>query len=152
MRKNKKVTYLLISLVGLIWGLLFYKIYSNFGEKRIAKKIISQPSTKVEEITKDSTYTLSLNYPDPFLKGIRQSDISAKNPVKAIIINWPPIEFRGLLAGKTKKENTGLLKIQNSNLLAKCGMVYSEIKVLEITKDSIFLMYHDEKRWVKMEK
>ena len=153
MLKNKKITYLLIVLAVLIWGLIFYKIYSKFGGEKLTEKNFLPSVVSVESGQRDSIFTLSLDYADPFLKGAGQStDTPVKNVSNPRIVSWPLVEFRGLLSSGSKNERTGLIKIQNSNLLAKLGKVYSEIKVRTITRDSIFLEYQNENRWFRIMK
>ena len=116
MFKNKKVTYLLIVLVALIWGLIFYKIYANFGGNRLVEKNLPPSVAKVEDGQRDSVFTLSFDYPDPFLKGSGQSSATPiKNTGNPKIVTWPLIEYRGLMTSNNKNESTGLLKVQTSN-------------------------------------
>jgi hypothetical protein len=151
MFRNKKITYLLIALVVLIWGLIFYKIYSNFGGNRQTKDELPQAAISAEVRQVDSIFTLSLDYPDPFLKGLGQPvETPVSNSGNTRIINWPPVEYRGLLSSNSKNGSTGLLKIQNSNLLVKQGKVYSAVKIRTITRDSIFLEFQNEKRWQRI--
>lgn len=153
MLKNKKITYLLIALVSLIWGLVFYKIYSKFGGENQVQKNLPQSFVTVEKEQSDSIFTLSLDYPDPFLKGMGQQPensiltdiIKTVNPQ---VFNWLLIEYRGFLTSNGKNGSTGLLKVQSSNLLVKQGMVYSAIKIRTITKDSILLEYQKKCRWL----
>lgn len=149
MKKNKKLTYLLIALTVTIWGLVGFRIYSNFkGESRVNNFVIPKViSFEVKE--HDSIYTLSLDYSDPFLKGEKRvAEETTKNPVPPAIINWPTLEYRGCLTNQNKAI-TGLLKIGNSNLLINKGKIYSNIKIVEILKDSVLLACQDKSRWIK---
>ena len=42
----------------------------------------------------------------------------------------------------------GFLRIQSSDLLVKQGKVYGAVKIRTILKDSIFLEYKNESRWI----
>lgn len=153
MLKNKKITYLLIVLVALIWGLIFYKIYSKFAGKKQVERILSHSVVRVENGEHDSVFTLSLDYPDPFLKGVVQSSDAtlmrtAINTSNIKVVNWPIIEYRGLLTNSNRNESTGLLRVQSIDHLVKQGKVYAAIKIRTITKDSIFLEYQNESRWL----
>jgi hypothetical protein len=153
MLKNKKITYLLITLVALIWGLIFYKIYSNFGGKKQAERNLRQSVIAVESVHGDSIFILSLNYPDPFLKVSGQTaETPVESAVSPTVVNWPLIEYRGLLTSNGKNESTGLLKVQNSDLLVKQGKIYSAIRIRTITRDSICLEYQKVSRWLPMRK
>lgn len=154
MLKNKKITYLLLALVVIIWGMIFYRIYSNFGGKKMVEKSLPHSVGIAKHDQNDSILTLSLNYPDPFLKGEEQSvdpllSIEDKTPISPTVINWPQIEYRGLLCGNNN-ESTGLLRIQNTDLLVKQGKVYAAIRIRTLSRDSIFLEYQKESRWVSI--
>ena len=154
MLKNKKFTYVLLVLVLIIWGVIFYKVYSNFGGKKQFEKILPQVIITDEKGQNDSIFTLVLDYPDPFLKGIGLPDHTSLNSLsKSSTIKqnpvWPQIEYRGLLSISNKKESTGLLKVQNLDCLVKSGKVYSGVKIRSITKDSIFLEYLKQSRWLR---
>lgn len=155
MFKNKRITYLLLVLVVLIWGLIFYRIYSNFGAKKQVEKSVPHSVVMEKHDRRDSVLTLSLNYPDPFLKGEDQSldpftPSEYKGVVASPVINWPLIEYRGLLTGNNTNESTGLLRIQNADLLVKQGKIYASIKIKTLSKDSICLEYQHESRWVSI--
>ena len=153
MLKNKKITYLLIILVALIWGLIFYKIYSNFGGKKQVEKSFSHSTARVENRKRDSVFTLLLYYPDPFLKGTDQStdellSTVTINTVTSRIVNWPLIEYRGLLNSSNSNECLAFLMVQSSDFLVKQGKVYGSVKIRTILRDSIFVEYQNESRWL----
>lgn len=149
MKKNKKLTYLLIILTTVIWGLVAFRIYTNFKGERQYNNIVTQKSISSEVKEQDSIYTLLLDYPDPFLKGEkRTTEETIKNPGSPAVVNWPALEYRGCLINQNK-EITGLLKIGNSNLLVKKGKIYSNIKIEEISKDSVLLVCQGKSRWIK---
>jgi len=153
MLKDKRMIYLLLTLVVMIWGLVFYKIYSNFGEKKRVEKNILLSKVKDDNAQGDSIFTLSLDYPDPFLKGSEQSTVvpilnDIQNSRNDQVINWPLIEYRGLLT--SKNESMGLLRVQRSDLLVKLGKIYFAVKIRAITKDSIFLEYQNESHWLRI--
>lgn len=150
--KNKKLTYLLVPLVILIWGALFIKIYLNFHQKNVALQSIGPEIPVLKTSQTDSVFTLVLDYPDPFLKEVEsisyQSDpFSLKGANSKSGINWPGIEYMGFLS-KNKSECTGLLRFGDSNLLVKQGHIYSGLKVLAITRDSINVEFKKETKWL----
>jgi hypothetical protein len=154
MLKNRKITYLLLVLVAIIWGMIFYRIYSNFGGNKMVEKKLPHSVGIVKHDQHDTIETLSLNYPDPFLKGEeRSSDPSSlefKDPLPSPVSNWPQIEYRGLLTSNNNNESTGLLRIQNTDLLVKQGKVYAAIRIKTLSRDSIFLEYQHESRWISI--
>ena len=151
MLKNKKFTYLLIILVILIWGSVFFKIYSKFGGgKRVERSLLKSFGTS-ENSHDDSIFTLVLDYPDPFLKiggRVDNHPVTAANTPQKQPTVWPPIEYRGYVVISNKKESSGLLKIQNADLLVKQGQEYLGVKIRTIKKDSIFVAYKMQSRWL----
>ena len=80
--KNQKAVYLLLPVVLIVWGAIFYKIY--FGIKgndlqrtfKVPEKVVQEKSREIE------TYNLSLNYRDPFLKSDVGKHLQRKRVVK----------------------------------------------------------------------
>lgn len=154
MLKNKKITYLLILLVILIWSVIFYRIYTNFSGKEQKVENLQPTVAGIENDIQDSVFTLSLNYPDPFLKGMEKiydRVTQEETPVNVNYhsISWPAIEYRGLLTSRDNN-STGLLKIQSADFLVKQGNEYASVKIRQMTSDSIFLEYKKEMRWVSI--
>jgi|GEM_PF-769374 len=148
--KNKKTTSLLIILVTLIWGVVIFRIYSGFNSGSKTTGFKSLTTTNIREEGNDTVYTLSLDYPDPFLKRSHpSSNVTVKEPLPPRIINWPLIEYRGMMTSKTKQESTGLLKVKSSDLLVKPGEMYADIKIGAMTRDSILIVYQDQRKWIR---
>lgn len=139
----------------LIWGLIFYKIYSNFNGKDQKIESFQAIVPVVENEKLDSVFTLSLNYADPFLKGIEiisysEGNEAISNTKNYFTVTWPLIEYRGLLTSRENDKSTGFLKIQGLDCLVKEGYEYASVKVIQLKTDSIFLTFQKEKRWVKL--
>lgn len=152
--KDKKITYVLIPVVLLIWGYVAYSIMT-FGEEdediepiRIGT-IISQKADRQEE------RTLSLNYRDPFLKNVRRKRSASvkrtepkKAPEKAVKnIDWGNITFNGYIQNKESNKRVGLLNVSGRQVLAANGEAVGDITVMEIRQDSVLLKKEGVTRW-----
>jgi hypothetical protein len=149
--KDKRTTYILVPLTIIIWGIIFIKIYSEFGSKKLIIENLSRVIHVEQANNKDSVYDLILNYPDPFLKEhgrnkqlSRSANMELKNSIPAN--TWPNIEFRGFV-GKNSGTETGFLKIGNTNMLVMQGQNLSGFIIRSIVKDSICIEFKNELRW-----
>jgi len=67
--KSRSLTYLLIAVVLTVWGVIAYKLFSGVNQNTSGneRKVITGPINKITD-----NESLKLNYPDPFLKGIKK--------------------------------------------------------------------------------
>jgi len=154
--KNKKLTYILLPLVGVIWGFFFYTLFSN---KSTVQSAPVDPITDSIEIADSISFkSLDLDYSDPFLKrkivavgqkilGENKSFIPSskqisgqfnKPKVTATTI-WPRVEYGG-----TINQNKGLIRINNDLVLLKKGETQGDVKLISLYQDSIRLQYKKE--------
>lgn len=152
--KNKKITYLLLGLVALIWGYFFYVLFGNSSSTPVVEDIvINEDVVVIDSIT---LWPLNLNYSDPFLKrkikgsGVgyypqaqpKKSNQRPKPKVKpkpAPQIVWPLIEYGGTV-NKTK----GLVKIRHQLLIVNQGENANDVSILKIYPDSIVVAWNDK--------
>ena len=158
--KNKKITYILVPLVLLIWGLAVIRIISMFNQKddEIVPVSTSQ-IIKLDSLQKD-TFTLYSDYPDPFFKGSvnpiyygntdNQGTVNTPN-IKAKLIKkvqWPEIRYGGIILSKKTGKINGLLIVKESRLIIHDGILCDSIKVLKIFRDSVVLELRKSKKTV----
>ena len=161
--KNKRITYLLLTLVALIWGMVIYRIvFSKNNDVQLAIEDQFILSEKNNDNSLDS-FEIIAKYRDPFL-GTRiisnsqsivnnNSENSNKNrKVKNIIIkeeiNWPIIKFSGIIHQTTKMTIVGLLTINNVEYIVRSGEEVEQVRVNSIYRDSIVLLYKNEMKTV----
>ena len=151
--KNKKVTYLLIGLVAIIWGFFFYMLFSN-NSVQTEQQIISYEPI---DVGNDSIVfkNLNLSYNDPFLarnivsKGyiksvpslsrnvqVKSKKTAPKKVKKAFL--WPKVEYGGTLNG-----DKGLVSLSNRLLIVKEGQLVNEFTIVNIYSDSIRISYKE---------
>ena len=158
--KNKKMSYILIPLVAIIWGLIFWKIYNHFTNKDdVSMKTYAIQPTKVLNSNSDTIHLL-LNYRDPFLSytyrpgSLISSDMSEKRndfnqaTVKTEI-NWPNIKYGGMIWNNKAKSKTGLLTYNSRNLLVKEGQLIEAYKISKLYGDSVTIEYNKVKKVFK---
>jgi hypothetical protein len=152
---NKKLTYVLIPLVAVVWGLIFYKIYLqiNGADDEIKTYALKQNSLTV---VPSDTARLKLNYRDPFLSysfnhvAVRMSGFASSlqntSVVKTPDFVWPAIKYGGMIVNSKTKRKTGLIDLENSNLLVKEGEEVKGYKVVQLFADSVVIRYAKHKK------
>jgi hypothetical protein len=159
--KNKKAVYILLPAVMLIWGLIFYKIFTRVNTKKEAvnssQNVISQDTSRIVR----DTFMIYADYEDIFLKEIPQNNRSKKESNKKkedkrnfqrrrrIVANrtrWPEIHYKGLIKRRQDNGCIVLIEINNKKCLFHKGDTIHHIYLKRFTKDSVRVIYKNEER------
>ena len=115
--KNKKMLYILIPIVLLVWGVIIYKIAApgSVGDNITGLQNNQFATTSTIENLND-TFSIHPNYRDPFLGKEAKKSILSENKVSNVVavsnviektvrssISWPSIVYEGLI--KNQKNN-----------------------------------------------
>jgi len=152
--KNKKSIYILLPLVIIIWGAVFWKLLKGGQGKILPPPAVNITNTVKEAENKEHT-TLLLNYEDPFLKtlkGTRQE--SNANEVKQVVavnrvVMWPMFEYNGMIRNNTSNKAVGMLKLNGKNYLVQNGDWIEGLFVEAVFPDSIILVNQTDKQSFK---
>lgn len=163
--KNKKATYILLIAVIAIWGGVVFRIINHI-RKPAENFSMRQANIGVQSkfSGNDTTISLKLNYPDPFLKynysavsnnqsaqrSNRNADIRQRISPEVQIVNenivWPEIKFSGIIFNNKTSERLGLLEINSESFLVKKGEDKNGVQIIEIYPDSIKVNYKNKLR------
>ena len=156
--KNKKVVYVLLPIVIIVWGIVFYRIFSVVNPSGAQFTPTSNLSNDlgVENSLVD-TFTIIANYRDPFLGKVISSEkhivgnASINIPTKPLVIpkSWPAINYGGMIKIIKSSQQTALVYINGESKMMKMGDVETEVQLLKIYADSIEVMFQKGKRMVK---
>lgn len=145
MKKNKNIK-ILLPIVIIIWGILFYKIYDAFRPS--ANNIrTSAPETYIpsQKIEKDSFSLLPLDS-DPFLgtfyvkkESTPSKGISLKKKVEETV--WPEISYLGIVSDKEASTSVFVLQIQGQQYLVKKGDTIRDLHLVKGSNTSVALRY-----------
>jgi hypothetical protein len=156
---SKKAKLYLLILINLIaWGYVGYRIYGALqGDDDVTFENTNTTIQKIDDVKKDDTIILSLNYPDPFLKGgnytkeHKQTTSSTKNTTSATaikqtvktasVVSSPTLEIKyiGLVKNNDKGTQTAMISINGKSYFANQKDVIDGYTVIEISKDFIKL-------------
>ncbi|MDJ1501253.1 hypothetical protein [Xanthocytophaga agilis] len=172
--KNKKMMFVLLPAVILIWGLIIYRIVDAVQEKDVPDTY-SEPNRKLHTSTTTlpDTVHLLVNYRDPFLGSgparIRRepspsitshpaqatSSIQAVHsstptvPAPKVVIAWPTVKYVGMIQNGSSQIKIAILKINGKSHLIAESCSEADITVQNIVQDSVGLQYRGEHKYFK---
>lgn len=162
--KNKKTVYFLLPVVTLIWGIVFYRIFSatHSSDDNNMSKDIPLPYSRPDHSRLD-TFNIFANYRDPFVGRInssyqepterveiRKNEPPVKPPEKIVQpIKWPAIIYGGMIKNQKSNKQLVLVQINGQDKLMQEGNMVSGVELIRIFKDSIELAFEKEKKIIK---
>ncbi len=165
--KNKKLTYVLIPLVLLVWGTIIYKIVKVANNDDDSSKMYKSTFMENEgnELLSD-TFSIHPNYRDPFIskrtKGATSPENSIHSPAtpnsneinKSIALpsssgRWPAIVYSGLIKNQKSNKQLALIQIDGKANIMKTGDIMEQIELTKIFRDSIEVKFYKEKKIIK---
>lgn len=159
------MTYILIPVVILIWGLVIYKIFSyTDGSSDVNTIPVFTRQKETVKLEKD-TFSIIAKYKDPFLGknfSIYEEDYSDDNETQTekvkvpeikkeepkINIKWPSIIYGGIIYNAKTKKSVGLVKINNRDYLGNKGNMLEEVEIIEMYNDSIKVKYSEQTKTI----
>jgi len=159
--KNKKLIYILIPLVLVVWGNIFYQLFGSAGGDDDEGEIPTDQKEIAREVKKD-TFTIVADYRDPFLGKQTTvntvSNTSPDNSVKKhqadkdknkkekkeepVVSNfkWPQLVYSGLVINKKSSDIVGLLSVNSKQFLVRKGQLIEGLTIGNISSDSITIV------------
>lgn len=145
---NKKVkTYVLLGLVGCIWGLIGYNIYSYTNPSiELTEPIIHKSSLKGKK--NESTKALEIsNYRDPFLGRIVNNKKKKKAIQPKATIIFPATIYHGLVDGNNVKSY--IISVNNLQEVYKIGDSFNNVKLISANSKEIVVEFQGVRKQIK---
>lgn len=147
--KNKKNIYILLPIVLLIWGIVIFQFFSFTTSDDAADNKPTELNIKPLKITKRDTFSINVNYRDPFLGKMYVPNSKIKNtnatikkqPKKENTIVWPIIKYKGLISDTKDKTKIFILIISGQNYYMKIGDTANEVFLKSGDKESVYVKY-----------
>ena len=162
--KNKSVTYLLIGVVLLIWGLVFYRLFSATQEDETFTPMAKAISALKKESEGSDTFELIHDYRDPFLGKAQSMPISEGHTPKKIVkpkvtepkvippsVDWSFISYKGAITNKLSKREVGIFQINNVDAMMSANERIGDITILKVSRDSAQVLYKGIKKGIYKE-
>ncbi|WKN45341.1 hypothetical protein [Tunicatimonas pelagia] len=150
--KDKRLVYILLPAVAVIWIVIGYRIYQAVKGEEPLMPSRTAPLLTTEEMVID-TYTLQLNYADPFLKrqpvrsqgepaSASSTPILIANTTKSDVsagVNWGRITYLGMIENSHTQQKVAIIALDGVRKLVKIQDRISPFLVEKIYKDSVLV-------------
>jgi hypothetical protein len=153
--KNKKAVYFLVILIAGIWGVILYRIFNFSSSPDNNTELQASFVSPVLNPNTADTFSISLNYRDPFL-GKTEAPVQNKKqkpvPIPEKVVEptkWPSISYGGMIKSRKSNAQLCMVMINGQSNFMKEGDAIADIQLKKIYKDSIELMFQKEKRVVR---
>ncbi len=159
--KKKYLNSVLIVLLLIIWGSVFYKYFGN--KKSSLKNVEALDFTsnyKQNYMVAKDTFTLELIERDPFgasvsiqkinqpKKSVRKPKSVTKPAVKKNIV-WPTITYHGFVKGESNTTRLILLKINNRLYRKREKEIVNDITLVKAYNDSLIVSLNNNNKTIK---
>jgi len=145
--KNKKNTYILLTAVLLVWGLLGYRIFSSVRPvTKLHQELATRAQFKPQQTKEVETFTIHTNYGDPFLGTLTQKNIAKPKTTRNTISKkpkapFPTIIYKGLVSSKKKNQQVFLISINGQQCFFKKNSTQKKITLLRGTAKEVVLRF-----------
>jgi hypothetical protein len=160
--KNKKLTYVLIFFVLVVWGIIIYRLFSAMNQDDdppMAERVQIKESYNDFTVKKD-TESLKLNYRDPFSSITKETpDTITKHPIainkvlKPVIkpgINWAAIKYSGYIRNPGSKKLIAIMEINGQSVMLSEGESAEQLTLLKNARDSVKVRYKDQVKFISV--
>lgn len=149
--KNKKNIYILLPLVIAVWAAVLFQFFSFTNSDEVVAADNTEFSFKPLKVNKRESFTINVNYRDPFLgktyveetasktKSINPKTVKAVKQPEALV--WPKIIYEGLISDSKGKNKIFMLVINDKNHFMKIGDTENEIFLKDGDKESVYVKY-----------
>ncbi len=158
--KNKKLLYILIPTVILIWGAVVYKIYSathGSDNNSLVMNTVVLSKAEVNEIS--DTFSIHPDLRDPFkgkFKKVSSSGDNSATPVKpkiteikSVVSQFPKVVYSGMIKNQKSNKQLVLIQINGQGNTMKVGDEISGVQLTKVFRDSIEVKFGKEKMFVR---
>lgn len=158
--KTKKNIYILLAVVLFVWGAVLYQVFSFTNSDEILVSNNPEFVMKPLKIKERQTFTINVNYRDPFLgkiyvsqtvSNVKASTKIKKQPKSQENLVWPSILYKGMISDVKNKNKIFMLIIDGQYHYMKIGGTENEIFLKEGNKESVYIKYKGNLNLIMLE-
>ena len=173
--KNKRLLYILLPAVLVIWGLIFQRIWQSArGDEEPATAMTSESAAATVSTVAAQIPRLILNYADPFRASSPNTPLAAPagatssalgryarplapGPLNllvapaampVVLVDWPVVKYLGFINNPRLENRVALITINDKEYSLKLGSNKEEIMVSRIWRDSVQVIFKTHKKTV----
>lgn len=140
MSKNVR-TYLLLGVVVLIWGFIGLKVLGALSPQPEAPIFSENVDFKPKKVIQRDTFSIVADYRDPFLGTMTQSNTKRTLKAKQPTVQFPNINYTGLISGQKTKDNIYFVTIDGAQHLMQKRNENNGVTLVSGTSTSIKVRY-----------
>ncbi|WP_417367184.1 hypothetical protein [Flavobacterium beibuense] len=154
--KNKKNIYILLTIVLGIWGMVIYRLFSFSNPDTNIPATASNFTFKPIEVKARDTFSIDVNYRDPFLGKMYSNDVQKKNTshvpiVKKDTLIWPNIIYKGLVSDSKEKKKVFLVSINGQTYFMNEKTTEQEVTLKKGDRNTIEVLYKGKKNKIGLQ-
>lgn len=151
--KSKKLTYVLLVVVALIWYKVFFRVKDSlFGSNEVLEHAAQIAPLELLVTNKD-TIELNLKYRDPFGIQVKneitetESNVEVQRPVVKEQFVWPSIKFIGRVQKTNSSNPLAIVRIDGIQLFVrKNDELFGDFRIKKIGRDSVVIRHKNESK------
>ena len=144
MKKNHK-TYLLVSLVLIVWGILGFKVVNSISPSTNVKLSTASSEKFVPKAIKErDTFSILADYRDPFLGTMPKKKVLGKPKIVRPKKKKAPekqIAYTGFITESTSGNKIFFVSIENRQYMMSIGDIQNEVKLIAGSKEVVKVRY-----------
>lgn len=145
--KKKSFKFFLLAGTVVVWGSIIYRIVTAVSGQGPANTYVAPPSPARISMTLPQKYILLMDYPDPFLKdevtdtlpAVQSAPVVAPPPPPPIDVSF--VQYAGMISNLDAPKKVALVIIHGQDKMVQQGEVVDEVKIKELKKDEIKVVY-----------
>lgn len=154
--KKRTKTYVLLSVVIVVWAIIGYKVISALNPDEPNNQEIKSFKTAFNPTIQKERDTFSIQpvRKDPFLGTLLikpEPKKITRSTVKTKKVKWPMVKYQGLVSKmSSKRDQVYIVTINRVQYLAKKGQIIDSIKVVNGNENQVVLRYKNELKTISL--
>jgi hypothetical protein len=162
---KKKVIYILLPIVLMVWGTIIYRIFNTVNQKNT--NVTNTIAIANTDFSNDlDTFSINPFYNDPFLRKKQiaetiHTQTAFAKPIKVEELvkkndsdtdnnkQWPSIIYHGRVKNIESQQQFAIIQINGQSVFMKTGDSESDLKLLKITDDSVEVSFKNNKKIIR---
>jgi hypothetical protein len=163
LKKNKVLTYILVVVMLLVWGMIIYRIvaaYSGGTDEGYVPPAVAKEVFNDYAVARD-TSPLLLNYRDPFGLAVKKDTANRSPKVRstavhtgvnpAMSFNWSVVRYSGYIKNPGSKKLIAFMHINGRAAEMGEGETIDQFKLIRNLKDSVLVKHGGQTKYIHIQ-
>ena len=151
--------YILVLVTCAIWGTVMYRAFLAWHGKVQYVPVTDENFTNYSATLAPDTFSLKLNYRDPFLDNVREEKPVQRNPiplqntapkkVEQKMETWPNVSYEGMIRNQKNGKLLAMIHVNGKASMLSTGDIFEDVMLTRVYKDSVQVQYNRQKKYVR---